>query len=136
MTPMRNVHEFDGRVRIEGIERSDPSEEATMLEEFKARPNMAGHVGAMLRDIIHDPNHKNHDPINGYNARDLLAALLGKIHRLPDEDKETWRMLLEEQIGDMARLGPCPQGRTIRLWQLYCALPTITTITTTTTTET
>ena len=125
MTPMRNVHEFDGRVRIQGIEKPDPSEETTMLEEFQARPNMAAHVRAMLRDIILDPDHKNNDPINGYNARDLLAALLGKINRLPDEDKETWRMLLEEQIGDMARLGPCPQGRTIRLWQLYSALPII-----------
>lgn len=118
---MRNVHEFDGRVRIEGVERLEASEEATMLEAFRARPDMPDHVRGMLRDILLDPEHKNHDAVNGYNARDLLAALLGRIARLPAEDRETWHLLLEEQIGDMARLGPCPQGRTIRLWQLYCA---------------
>jgi hypothetical protein len=122
MAQMRNVHEFDGRVQIKDVERFDASEEETALEEFRARPGKLPHVSGMLRDIVLNEQKKNDDLINGYNARHLLASLLCRIKKLPAEDHETWYALLEEQIGDMARLGPCPQGRTIRMWQLYTAL--------------
>ena len=74
----------------------------------------------MLVDIYSGGTQKNHDPVNRYHARDLLMALLYRISILKDiEDRETMQMLLQEQLHDMALLGPCPQGRVVRLWQLY-----------------
>ena len=116
---MRDVHEFDGKFNIEKIVRGTVEKEEECYRTFALRemPMRARH---MLVDIYSGGAQKNHDPVNRYHARDLLMALLYRISILKDdEDRETMQMLLEEQLQDMALLGPCPQGRVVRLWQLY-----------------
>jgi hypothetical protein len=78
----------------------------------------------MTNKILTEPSEKNLDPLNHHmDARQLLVALLVKILQISDpQDKIFYSSLLEEQLLDMNNLGPCPQGRTIRLWQLFQTL--------------
>jgi hypothetical protein len=53
----------------------------------------------------------------------LFLTLLRAICAVEDEaDRGAHQELLEEQLSDMRNLGPCPQGRTVRLWQLLQSL--------------
>jgi len=117
---MRNVHEFDGKVPMK----------LNMLygeDQMKQIINDAGFLNKMKYDarfmanqIITENDKKNIDPLNNnMDARQLFVRLLEKISMIQDQDdKETFHMLLEEQLSDMKNLGSCPQGRSIRLWQL------------------
>lgn len=118
---MRNVHEFDGKVRIELEKNVKKEEEEKIWDDAEKYINKMGSgAQTMARSIYHDPMEKNMDMINkGVNARELLLTLLTKLNQMDDkQDQMTFYSLLEEQLDDMHRLGQCPQGRTIRLWQL------------------
>jgi len=122
----RNVHEFDGRLCQEAMEEmnqriqaatpsSDKVDLKDQLHDLRAR--------SMFRELQVREDPKNWDPTNQIHATDLLRLLLYKIETLQvEEDKKEWIQMLEEQLLDMVHLGPCPQGRTIRLWQLYQSL--------------
>lgn len=116
---MKNVHEFDRKIRIQTEEA--PIEE-NVFEEFLEKVSLHPSALFMARDIIGN-SEKNRDDINRADARQLLYTLLVKINGLKDEeDKKMFYLLLEEQLKDMKQLGPCAQGRTIRLWQLIRSL--------------
>jgi hypothetical protein len=116
---MRDVHEFDGKFRIEKLEHvKDEEEKNAVLQRFSER-HLAPHVRMMWELLLqrHDP--QNYDPIAACHALDILLSLLKKI---PRDNEDEWFVLLEEQLADMVRLGSCPQGRTTRLWQLHACL--------------
>ena len=61
----------------------------------------------------------NNDTTNQKRAEDILVMLTKYIIQCD----ESLLPLVEEQLQDMLQLGQCAQGRTTRLWQLYCSLP-------------
>lgn len=117
---MRDVHEFDGKV---------PMKLDVFYEEEEVRKifNSAGFLWKliqpdalrMLDQLMYEPFEKNMDLVHQTDARQVLVALLEKILALKGDDQRFFSSLLEEQLCDMKRLGPCPQGRTVRLWQLF-----------------
>lgn len=120
---MRDVHEYDGKIHIKlDLIYTD--------QEMKKIVDDAGFLGKMRVDarimadkIMRETAEKNIDRLNNnVDARQLFVALIDKISRLPEEDRSFSTTLLEEQLCDMKHLGECPQGRTIRLWQLFQAL--------------
>lgn len=120
---MRNVHEFDGKIHIEGLIELDGDEEKKKLLTAFSERMLDDFTRKMWETIVDRRDQQNYDPINASDAFQILLALLKKISLLAKkEDQEEWYIMLEEQLGDMVRLGPCPQGRTIRLWQLYTSI--------------
>lgn len=111
---MKNVHEFDRKLNIQT--KGDPINEE-IWKEFLQRPGIASTAKEMAIDIIEN-SPKNKDEINRADAKVLFFELLTKIKTLSEEDQKDMYFLLEEQLTDMLKLGPCAQGRTIRLWQL------------------
>lgn len=117
---MRNVHEFDGKIPMKMDSTYGNEEMKKIINDAKFLKKMRHDAQWMAQQIITEKNQKNIDPINHHmDARQMLVALLDKISNLKDqEDKDLFHLLLEEQLSDMKNLGQCPQGRTIRLWQL------------------
>lgn len=114
---MKNVHEFDRKINIQI--KPDSTDQDFILNQFLNQPILSEDAKKMTRDIILNSSGKNKDEINGADARELLVQLLVRIEGLEEEDKKKdMYFLLNEQLQDMIRLGPCAQGRTIRLWQL------------------
>lgn len=119
---MRNVHEYDGKLVKTDIPVIEKNEEERLLSGFLQR-RMQHAALFMSRSILsYDHAQQNNDTINDLDARQLFIYLLHLIDKLPKEDHDEWNNMLEEQLADMTRLGPCPQGRTIRLWQLVLSL--------------
>lgn len=111
---MRDVHEFDGKVPIKTGKVAEGSkfDNAEELLSVEAR-----HMARRILDGGREENldTRNHDA----DARALLLELLALIRAIRDDkDRREYQALLEEQLCDMKNLGPCPQGRTVRLWQL------------------
>jgi hypothetical protein len=120
---MRNVHEYDGKVPIRTDRTYTDDEVSEMGNDAGFWGNMKPCARSMAQQILTEPFAKNVDVQNGHaDARQLLAALLHRIRQLQDQDRDLFLPLLEEQLTDMKTLGPCPQGRTIRLWQLLQSL--------------
>lgn len=111
---MRDVHEFDGKIpmRLEKIYTEE--EMRGVLHDAGFLRQMVPDAQRMVHRIMTENSANNVDPMNHHmDARQLLVALLDRSSQLSDLPP-----LLEEQLLDMIRLGPCPQGRTTRLWQL------------------
>lgn len=117
---MRNVHEFDGKVPMKLKNIYTENEMKKIINDAGFLTKMRYDARFMSNLIITESSDKNLDPLNhNMDARQLFVALLENISNIKDpEDKETFCMLLEEQLCDMKNLGSCPQGRSIRLWQL------------------
>jgi hypothetical protein len=119
---LRDVHEFDGKIDMNDFPRVKVDDEDALVSYMREIP-MNPMATSMAMDILRPGNDaRNTDGINKAHARALLLSVLSLIHRLPPSDRGEWHGLLEEQLRDMSRLGPCPQGRTIRLWQLLQCL--------------
>lgn len=119
---MRNVHEFDGKLRKIVVPSVPKEDEALLISKFSER-SMRPPARGIANDILYyGDDVRNMDHANDMNARNLLVVVLYLISGLPENDHLEWYSLLEEQLVDMARLGPCPQGRTVRLWQLLLCL--------------
>lgn len=122
---MRNVHEFDGKLPIQ--ERTFYTQ-----EEMKKIVDDAGiflqgmRVDARLMTdkIIHEGKETNMDTVNNNaDAKNMFLRVLQRISTIQDkQDQKCFYNMLEEQLCDMKNLGPCPQGRTVRLWQLLQCL--------------
>lgn len=121
---MRNVHEFDGKVPMKMGSKYDNHEMKKIIHDAGFLKKMRHDAQWMAQQIMTENSEKNIDPLNHHmDARHMLVALLDKIAHIRDqEDKEFFHLLLEEQLSDMKNLGSCPQGRTIRLWQLLQSL--------------
>lgn len=119
---LRDVHEFDGKIDMNDFPRVSQEDEQRIISYIReARMNPV--ATSMAIDIVNPGNDaRNTDGINRAHARELLLSVVSLIRNLPEQDRGEWIRLLEEQLRDMSRLGPCPQGRTIRLWQLLKCL--------------
>jgi hypothetical protein len=72
----------------------------------------------MIQSIIVDlDNQNNIDSSNGVDSSDILAEICKKVATV-DIDM----LFIEEQIVDIALLGPCPEGRTTRFLQIWQAI--------------
>lgn len=120
---MRNVHEYDGKIHIKvGVNYTD-QEVGKIMNDAEFLEKMQPDARFMTDKIIQEHAEKNIDRLNNnVDARQLFVALINKISQLPEQDRSFFIILLEEQLCDMRHLGECPQGRTIRLWQLYQSL--------------
>lgn len=120
---MRNVHEFDGNVPMR-MEKSYTEEEIkNIVNDAKFLKKMSMTARRMSQELLLPNNSRNYDPLNQQmDARQLYVALLHKMSQLSLEDKTFFQYLLEEQLEDIKNLGSCPQGRTIRIWQLLQSL--------------
>lgn len=120
---MRNVHEYDGKIPIKVSKVYNETEIQRIVNDAGFLSNMCMDAKHMNSELLLFGNRGNYDPLNQHtDARQLYVALLEKIFQLPSEDQSLFHLLLEEQLCDMKRLGSCPQGRTIRLWQLFQCL--------------
>lgn len=121
---MRNVHEFDGKIPMKINLTYGDHEMKKIMNDAGFLKKMRHDAQWMAHQIMTEKSEKNIDPLNHHmDARQMLVALLDKIAQIKDqEDKELFCLLLEEQLSDMKNLGQCPQGRTIRLWQLLQSL--------------
>lgn len=115
---MRNVHEFDGKVPMKLEKIYTENEVRSVFNDAGFLRQMVPDAQRMVHRIITENSEENVDPKNHHiDARQLFVALLDRVSHI--QDHHSWfPTLLEEQLVDMSRLGPCPQGRTIRLWQL------------------
>lgn len=121
---MRNVHEFDGKIPMKINCQYGNEQMKKIIDDAGFLKEMSPDAQFMARRIITENNKKNVDTRNHHmDARQLFVALLDKVATIKDQqDKEWFHHLVEEQLVDMKNLGPCPQGRTIRLWQLLQSL--------------
>lgn len=121
---MRNVHEFDGKIPMRMNCRNAEQDTKKILDDAEFLKKMRLDAQIMANQILTENSDKNVDRLNHeMDAKQLFLALLEKISKIPDRnDQQMFHQLLEEQLCDMKNLGPCPQGRTIRLWQLWQSL--------------
>lgn len=122
---MRNVHEYDGKLPIYNKTSYTDDEMKKIVDDAQNYlRKMRIDARIMVDNILSEGKEKNTDTLNNNaDARKLLIAVLQRISCLPDkEDQTCFYNMLEEQLCDMRNLGPCPQGRTVRLWQLFQSL--------------
>ena len=86
-----------------------------LIPRMKNNIAIAG-VHMIIANIGHDANMDN---TNRKSAEDILV----KLTQYVTQCDESFIELIEEQMEDMVHLGQCAQGRTTRLWQLYCSIP-------------
>ena len=73
--------------------------------------------------VINDSNNiNNFDTYTNTYADDILINIIIKIMNKNLQDKISVMKLINEQMDDMFNTGRCPQGRTTRLYQIYCGL--------------
>lgn len=111
---MRDVHEFDGKVPI----KTQKPAGGSIFDD--AEDLLSGEALHMAQRILRGRQEENLDALNhDADARALLSELLVAVRAIRDDkDRKDYTALLAEQLCDMKNLGPCPQGRTVRLWQL------------------
>lgn len=129
--PLINTHQFDGalrqekqksrpRQRLERIQAlSQEQREQYMLSiltrwQPKLPPREAHMLGRIAADMGRPPNYDN---TNDLWADDLL---LGLYLYVPKSSERCLLSTLSIHLHDMLT-GSCPQGRVIRLWQIWRA---------------
>ena len=124
MHPMQqafiDVHTFDYTYADKSFELDmNAVEKETWIRTMSLKmshPIAVQGVHMILSNMDHDANL---DRTNKIRAEDILV----KLSQYVLQCDESFLPLIEEQIIDMVQLGQCAQGRTTRLWQLYCSLP-------------
>lgn len=122
---MRNVHEFDGKLPIQNKTFYTEEEMKKIVDDagiFLQRMRVDARL--MTSNILNEGKEKNMDPLNNnVDAKNMFMTVLRRISLIQDkQDQKCFYDMLEEQLCDMKNLGPCPQGRTVRLWQLLQCL--------------
>lgn len=122
---MRNVHVYDGKLPIHDTRSYTEDEMKKIADDAQnVLSRMRVDARLMADKILQEGKEKNTDTLNNNaDAKKLFVAVLERISSLTDKQDQTcFYDLLEEQLCDMKNLGPCPQGRTVRLWQLFQSL--------------
>ncbi len=121
MTNYLNTHEYDGKW-------FEPLKEVlnnyTQLPSSIPAANFTQEQQYYVNMILNDQS-GNVDLVNNTDAKTLLFILFDclekiKLKSTPEEYTAIWNIAME-QITDIAN-GPCPQGRTTRIFQLIAAL--------------
>ena len=115
----RNVHTFDGTLNNHYTpnENFTKDQKTELLSTFitKLQEQIAKE---MIQKIITDlDNENNMDRTNNIDSSNILADICKKV-----EINEIDMSFIEEQIIDIALLGPCPEGRTTRFLQIWKAI--------------
>src|SRR3989344_1720148 len=117
MTDFRNVHIFDGSFRNEDLKtKYTISKKQQLFSEILNKMTDKDAKNGVSLIIKNIQTGENYDNTNNKFADDILAEICTYI--MDKGDKDIMK-LVEEQMKDMYLLGRCPQGRTIRLWQIY-----------------
>jgi hypothetical protein len=124
------THGYDGKWKTECIRVFNkmrriplPSFDACIQEISscitmdKCDPKIKKHAYQTLTMMKDSPS-ENYDGRNGVSASDLLRMVWYFVRT--DTSLSQWRMFLE-QMSDISSSGPCPQGRSTRLFQLLLA---------------
>lgn len=122
---MRNVHEFDGKVPMHDKTSYTQEEMKKIVDDAEIfLQGMRVDARLMTEKILYEGKEKNMDPLNNnVDAKKIFISVLRHISSIQDkQDQKFFYDMLEEQLCDMKNLGPCPQERTIRLWQLLQCL--------------
>lgn len=117
-----DVHTFDRKIDTSKIKSRITAEDKQKLfkwlmeETTKLKLRNDG-INLVIQDTHKQPNH---DPVNNVYADDILAEIC--LYLVMKDDAEITANILKlvsEQMVDMADSGRCPQGRSIRLFQIY-----------------
>lgn len=119
-----NTHTYDGKWKeqlTEVLSKCGGVQTLAQLPDFMLVP---GPHRAFV-DMLMSPDGANMDSVNGVNARDLFILLVLRLDELKKKYTENEftaiHNLSMEQIADIAN-GPCPQGRTTRIFQVLAAI--------------
>ena len=115
----RDVHTFDGTLgqHFTSTESFTPEQKVQLFSDFRDKLH-SDTAKLMIQSIIVDlDNQNNIDSTNGVDSSDILAEICKKVVTV-DIDL----VFIEEQIVDIALLGPCPEGKTTRFLQIWQAI--------------
>ena len=116
----QNVHTFDGTLgsTFSPSKNFSKEERVTLFNDFSSKLQ-DDRAKSMISVIIRDLDTEgNLDRSNNVDSSLILAEIAQKIKNTEDISLS----FIEEQIGDMANLGPCPEGRTTRFLQIWNAI--------------
>lgn len=115
----RDVHTFDGTLGQHFVSTQTFSQEQKVELFSNFRDKLSSDTAKlMIQSIIVDlDNQKNIDSSNGVDSSDILAEICKKVATVNID-----LLFIEEQIIDIALLGPCPEGRTTRFLQIWQAI--------------
>lgn len=118
-----NTHTYDGQWKAqldEVLAKCGGIRPLTNLPDFMLAPGAHRVFVNMLLS-----GNGNMDTVNGVDAKDLFALLVHQLEELKKKYTESeFTSIYElsmEQIADIAN-GPCPQGRTTRIFQVLAAI--------------
>lgn len=122
-----DVHVFDGKWTHDIQARFILSQKDVLFRWLRARLSRINIPLTAIQGvelvINNTGSSRNYDPINKVSADDILAEICWiLVDREGREDITDYLLLLSEQMSDMYRLGQCPQGRSLRLIQIYKSL--------------
>jgi len=115
----RDVHTFDGTLGQHFTPTKSFTKEEKKEVIFKFCEKLQHQLAKdMLYQIILDlDNDKNIDRSNNIDSSNVLAEICSKV-----DGSDIDMSFIEEQIIDIALLGPCPEGRTTRFLQIWQAI--------------
>ena len=130
----RDVHTFDG-IWKHDINTRVSNEDKVKIFNWLLENMLSNDINSIdissgiqgLKLVINNTQQQsNYDPTHKVYADDILAEIVLSIMRIIDskendckEKTTTIIKQLLEQMGDMYKLGTCPQGRSARLIQIY-----------------
>ncbi len=115
----RDVHTFDGTLG----QHFTPTKSFTKEEKKEVIIKFCEKLQLQLaKDMIHlivnDLNTENNiDRSNNLDSSDVLVEICSKV-----DGSDIDMSFIEEQIIDIALLGPCPEGRSTRFLQIWQAI--------------
>ena len=122
-----DVHIFDGKIKNSYITKNkfNNTEKLKMFDElFEVLKSDSAKKGLVLIKNIESGG--NYDNTNDMYADDVMAEICNYIinesyseNKEKIEDVKTIINTIDEQLSDMYNTGTCPQGRVIRLYQIY-----------------
>ncbi len=115
----RDVHTFDGTLsqHFTATKSFTKEEKKILILKFcdKLQHQLAKN---MVRQIVIDLDTENNiDKSNNIDSSDVLVEICKKV-----DGSDIDMSFIEEQIIDIAVLGPCPEGRTTRFLQIWQAI--------------
>ena len=117
---MENVHRYDGSLSFEPVWTFDEADEPALVATLRrgCGEEAARAIDAIIRggrlESAGGGEAGNIDTRNGIDAR-LLLLHVARAVQIVEPDME----YVHEQLADVTRLGPCAQGRTTRLLQVW-----------------
>ena len=114
-----DVHTFDGKLQgifaASGSYKINEKKDAfSHLIKLLTDPAAIMTTQTMINDLAHEHG-SNYHPANNLDASDILMEIINWVDN-PDVLK-----MLNEQLGDVKKLGICNSGRVTRLLQVWVA---------------